>query len=83
MAGRLDSPFQLNHALGELELMTPEKLFSEITLLEAYNLYITPTPAPLLVEFGTLGETWRLSEDAQIPSGEPLLSSFNLDLPAP
>ncbi|KAI0476912.1 hypothetical protein F4859DRAFT_521508 [Xylaria cf. heliscus] len=73
--GWLDSPSQLNHAVGEFEVMNPLKLFYEVTLLEARNPYLTPTPAPLLVEFGILGETWRIGED--IVGGQPLLPNFD------
>ncbi|KAI0555040.1 hypothetical protein F4679DRAFT_595477 [Xylaria curta] len=79
--GWLDSPFQLSHAPGEIG-QNPEDFFHDMTLMQT-NPYITPKPAPLLVEFGILGETWRLGENAATPSGEPLLPNFNFDLPAP
>ncbi|KAI8945484.1 hypothetical protein F4801DRAFT_597861 [Xylaria longipes] len=81
-AGWLDSPHQLRHTAGELGYENPEKFFHNVALLQARNPYMTPKPAPLLVEFGILGETWRLGEDAT-PGGEPLLPNFNFDMPAP
>ncbi|KAI0862754.1 hypothetical protein F4860DRAFT_523105 [Xylaria cubensis] len=78
--GWLDSPFQLSHAPGEMG-QNPEHFFHDMTLMQT-NPYKTPKPAPLLVEFGILGETWRLGENAATPGGEPLLPNFNFDLPA-
>ncbi|KAI1755537.1 hypothetical protein F4782DRAFT_488882 [Xylaria castorea] len=82
VAGWLDSPFQLRHAPGEMGLMNPEKFLHDTALVQARNPFTTPKPAPLLVEFGILGETWRLGENKATPGGEPLLPNFNFDLPA-
>ncbi|KAI0455376.1 hypothetical protein F5B21DRAFT_523618 [Xylaria acuta] len=81
VAGWLDSPFQLDHSIGELGFMNAERFFHDLALLEARRPYMTPKPAPLLVEFGILGETWRVGENLATLGGEPLLPNFNFDLP--
>ncbi|KAI1348295.1 hypothetical protein F5Y01DRAFT_292648 [Xylaria sp. FL0043] len=46
----------------------------EAVWLQVGEPFMTPRPRPCLLEFGILGETWRIGEQANVlENGEPIL----------
>ncbi len=69
----LDSEARLGHTEGKV--LYPKPL-PNIAWLKARELFMTPADRPCLVEFGVLGETWRIGEEKDAQGG-PILPSYS------
>jgi hypothetical protein len=74
-ANWLDSPGRLDEGQPELELFDPVLQFPDIAWRQALAPYRTPK-TPMVVDFGILGDTWRIGEEAS-GLGEPFMPNYN------
>ncbi|KAI0538490.1 hypothetical protein GGR58DRAFT_295325 [Xylaria digitata] len=74
--GYLDNPDSLNFSQG---MAIPHEKILDVAWAKAREPFITPMPAPSLVEFGVLGETWRLGEYVDA-NQEPYLPDFRFGM---
>ncbi|TGJ81671.1 hypothetical protein E0Z10_g7096 [Xylaria hypoxylon] len=72
----LDGPHRIFHQ--QINELSATRL-PDAAWLKARELFMTPKVMPYLLEFGVLGETWRLGEEAD-GDGEPLLPDFSFNL---